>query len=625
MDAASDLGTVEGAKAQLPAESQLGRRSKENFDVAVRDGSEEDFEFPTEEDLATLRRVSGQIPWSAYTIAFVELCERFSYYGTTAVFVNFIQQPLPPGSKTGAGFAGQSGALGMGQRASTGLTTFNQFWAYLTPLAGAYVADQYWGRFKTIQISCAVALVGHVILIISAIPPVIINPKESVACFSVGVFIMGIGVGGFKSNISPLIAEQCTETVMRVKTTEARERVIMDPAVTTSRVYLYFYLMINLGALVGSISMVYAEKYAGFWLAFLLPTCMLCICPVLIILCKSQYHLTPPTGSTIATAGKLCNLAMKDKWTWNLAALKRNISAEGFWDNALPSRLGANRPEWMTFDDTWVHEVSRALVACKVFLWYPVYWLANNQASNNLTSQAATMTLNGVPNDIVANFNPLFIVILVPVMDRLVYPTCRRIGFNFSPIKRITCGFFLAAIAMISATVTQAYIYHQTPCANNNASDCILPSGDLWHSNISVWVQLLPYGLMGFSEIMAAVTVLEYAFTKAPTNMRSSVTAVSLFMNAVSSAVAQSLTVMSADPLLVWNYGTVSVLALVGAILFYLTNRRIEEREDKMNMLPQAEFGEMEAGKRFGGMDDEKTLLTLYVSRGKRAKYHHVV
>ncbi len=39
----------------------------------------------TEEDLVNLRRVSGKIPWAAYTIAFVELCERFSYYGTTVV------------------------------------------------------------------------------------------------------------------------------------------------------------------------------------------------------------------------------------------------------------------------------------------------------------------------------------------------------------------------------------------------------------------------------------------------------------------------------------------------------------------------------------------------------------
>jgi POT family proton-dependent oligopeptide transporter len=38
-------------------------------------------EEPTPEDLLTLRRVSGKIPWIAFTIAFVELCERFGYYG----------------------------------------------------------------------------------------------------------------------------------------------------------------------------------------------------------------------------------------------------------------------------------------------------------------------------------------------------------------------------------------------------------------------------------------------------------------------------------------------------------------------------------------------------------------
>jgi POT family proton-dependent oligopeptide transporter len=38
-------------------------------------------EEPTDEELKTLRRVSGKIPWTAFTIAFVELCERFGYYG----------------------------------------------------------------------------------------------------------------------------------------------------------------------------------------------------------------------------------------------------------------------------------------------------------------------------------------------------------------------------------------------------------------------------------------------------------------------------------------------------------------------------------------------------------------
>ena len=42
-------------------------------------------EHPTAEEVDSLRRVCGTVPWSAYTVAFVELCERFSYYGTTAV------------------------------------------------------------------------------------------------------------------------------------------------------------------------------------------------------------------------------------------------------------------------------------------------------------------------------------------------------------------------------------------------------------------------------------------------------------------------------------------------------------------------------------------------------------
>lgn len=76
------------------------------------------------------------------------------------------------------------------------------------PLLGAYMAERFWGRFKTIQVSIAIAVIGHVILIIAAIPSVIVNPGAALACFTVGIVIMGVGVGGFKSNISVLISEQ---------------------------------------------------------------------------------------------------------------------------------------------------------------------------------------------------------------------------------------------------------------------------------------------------------------------------------------------------------------------------------------------------------------------------------
>jgi POT family proton-dependent oligopeptide transporter len=81
------------------------------------------------------------------------------------------------------------------------------------PLLGAYMAEKYWGRFKTIQISIYIALVGHVILIMSAIPPVIVHPDGAIAAFAIGLIIMGVGVGGFKSNISVLISEQCMKYI----------------------------------------------------------------------------------------------------------------------------------------------------------------------------------------------------------------------------------------------------------------------------------------------------------------------------------------------------------------------------------------------------------------------------
>jgi len=111
-------------------------------------------EFPTEEERKTLRRISDTLPWAAYrlylnllflsrilnpsiaVIAVVELAERFSFYGSSIVFTNFIQWPLPEGSHTGAGGPsdeGQSGVLGMGQQASTGISTFYQFWHVVSP------------------------------------------------------------------------------------------------------------------------------------------------------------------------------------------------------------------------------------------------------------------------------------------------------------------------------------------------------------------------------------------------------------------------------------------------------------------------------------------------------------
>jgi len=495
----------------------------------------------------------------------------------------------------------------MDQQAATGLTTFNQFWAYVMPLVGGWIADSYLGRYATIQWSILAAIIGHILLICSSIPTVMDNPSGALGLFAVGLVIMGIGTGGFKSNISPLLAEQIKETRPEVIALSSGERVIKDPQVTISRVFLYFYMMINLGALAGGIGMVYAERFIGFWLAYALPTFLFFLAPLVLIICKKYYTLTPPTGSVLSKSFALLSLASKGCWSPNPVRTYRNMKREDFWDDVKPSRLGSNKPTWMrSFDDAWVDQVARGFSACRLFFWLPLYWLAYNQMVNNLTSQSATLKLNGVPNDLINNLNPITLVIFIPVMDFLIYPALRKSHINFTPIKRITWGFFIASAAMISSAVLQYYIYQLSACpndyvnegvwTNDNGEDisCIAP--------INVWVQAVPYCLIAFSEIFASITGLEYAFSKAPENMRGLVMGVNLVQNAFSAALGQALIPLADDPLLIWNYAIVAILAAAGGVGFWFTWRSLDAKEDELNMIQATQY----RGRKGSFVDDEK-------------------
>lgn len=100
------------------------------------------------------------------------------------------------------------------------------------------MADTHWGRYKTVCVSVAVALLGHILLIVSAVPGIITKPDASLGVFVIALIIMGLGTGGFKANISPLVAEQYKRNKLFIKTTKTGERVIFDPAMTTSRIYM---------------------------------------------------------------------------------------------------------------------------------------------------------------------------------------------------------------------------------------------------------------------------------------------------------------------------------------------------------------------------------------------------
>lgn len=190
--------------------------------------------------------------------------------------------------------------------------------------------------------------------------------------------------------------------------------------------------------------------------------------------------------------------------------------------------------------------------------------------------------------DLINNLNPLSLLILIPLCDKLVYPAIARSRFNLIPIRKIALGFSAATLSMVVAAIIQHFIYQNSPCGYS-ASDmsCVAENGK---PAMSVWIQTPAYVLIALSEVMSSITGLEYAFTKAPHNMRGLVTGVFFFVLAFSSALSQAFTGLATDPLLVWLYTTVAIISAVGGASFWFTFRNLDKQEDALNALPESTF-----------------------------------
>lgn len=303
--------------------------------------------------------------------------------------------------------------------------------------------------------------------------------------------------------------------------------------------------------------------------------------------CRNKYVKQPPTSSVFSNALHLIKYAMRGHWSWNVRKMIRSIGTDEFWDRVRPSNI-VDKPHWMTFDDAWVDEIRRGLTACGVFVFLPIYWLAFNQQAGTLISQAGTMKLNGVPNDVITNLEPITVLIFIPICDKFIYPYLARRNISFTPIKRITTGLGLATLSMIAAAILQHYIYARAPCGKNATDgECI---AELGPPDLSVWLQAPSYVLIALSEITALVTSLEYAFTKAPRNMRSLVMGLFLFTNAFSGALGQAFVPLSKDPLFVWLYVIIACISFVAMVAFWYTFRGVDREEHVMNALPESTY-----------------------------------
>ncbi len=64
-----------------------------------------------------------------------------------------------------------------------------------------------------------------------------------------------------------------------------------------------------------------------------------------------------------------------------------------------------------------------------MFLFFPFYYLNDGGIGNIETSQGSSMTTNGTPNDLLNNFNPLTIIVAIPIISYGLYPSMRQHKF----------------------------------------------------------------------------------------------------------------------------------------------------------------------------------------------------
>jgi len=81
----------------------------------------------------------------------------------------------------------------------------------------------------------------------------------------------------------------------------------MSPAVTYQSIYLWFYAAINFGSC-GAISASFLARDHGYWAAFLVPTAIFVLVPIVMVLGKNVYIKTPPRGSILLEVRSMCHL-----------------------------------------------------------------------------------------------------------------------------------------------------------------------------------------------------------------------------------------------------------------------------------------------------------------------------
>ncbi|KAK6486942.1 solute carrier family 15 member 1-like [Huso huso] len=397
-------------------------------------------------------------PLSIFFIVINEFCERFSYYGMRAVLVLYFRYFLQWDDDTATSIYHTFVAL-----------------CYLTPILGAIVADSWLGKFKTIIYLSIVYTVGQVIMAISTIHDLTDTDRDGtpnnltlhIALSMIGLILIALGTGGIKPCVAAFGGDQFEDHQEKQRST----------------FFSIFYLSINAGSLLSTvITPILRGQECGihtqqkcYPLAFGVPAALMVVALIVFIAGSSMYKKVSPQGNIMLKVCKCIGFALKNRFKHR-------------------SDQYPKRQHWMdwasdNYDKRLVAQIKMALRVLFLYLPLPMFWTLFDQQGSRWTFQATTMDGNfglvRIQPDQMQTVNPILIVILVPIVDAVVYPLIKKCKLNFTPLRKMTVGMLLAALAFVVAALVQIKIDETLP-KFPSAGTCQMKVLNLGDSTVNV-------------------------------------------------------------------------------------------------------------------------------------------
>lgn len=372
-------------------------------------------------------------------------------------------------------------------------------------------------------------------------------------CFSAILLILaliGAGYGCVRVNIVPFGAQQ-----------------VEDQGQFSLRAYFnWLYWCINVGSFVGFGVFGYIQQDVSYFYGYLGPTLALLVAWGVFVsgswtYRKRSYVMGSPLKNIAKVICSSIQISLSRTWQClkersrtsdNLSCLERSSVANG----------GQCQVEH-------VQNTRALLKVLLIFLCLIPYWITYYQTQSTFLIQGMHMKLdfiNGTSNkDLhgtdsfkiplawLSLFNVAFVILIVPLLDRVIYPCLDSLKFNLTVRSRVIFGMFFSTAAMLVAGYVEGIRLKRYWGEDNKGHPYIqyIACTKYYAADMSILWQIPQYLLIAFSEVFTSIAGLEMAYVCAPQSMQSLIIGFYYFAQGLG-ALAGTLVVLSLET--VWFY-----------------------------------------------------------------------